>query len=930
MAAPNSERRLAAVARLLKLVRETDDFDTLIKTLLQSLQEEFHYPVIWLGLYNPAQQHVTSCDYIAPHPHRLLESTFTLTAGDLIEQVLIQQRPLLISDLRVEPRVGHWKTLAETFDIQGALLFPVRRREVCHGLILFGTSYWGQTIDASDRTFLATIGGILADVLHEREQAQQAERTQNVSQCLAQLIGHLKEDADRDRQLNALAHSLFEFITPDRVRVFWLDPGRFEFWERLTLSSTKKGGCVQFSRESSSLAISPADMGGAYQSLHTRQSLVVGESQSSLATTIPEKFLQLLNARALMLAPIFQHQTLEGFISVECKLPRLWADRSRDYLTMLAGLAGLLAPIAAVESLKQQQQTDLQLLTGMIHSIQSDQDWQETLDACSKELLQQLESQHLLVLQHDAERKEYTLAFHKSVASQKSLPRTWPNLDEVDWQMLIQRQEAIGVNDLTTDLKFFPWQDNLRMLQAKALLVCNVFPGKSPAGVVLLISHRLRYWQPSAGQLFQRFAEQVGLILNQWQLQRQTERQKEQFRSLEWGLQEFRQSSQLVQLEDATNRHATTLLGIPLAVQVTWKAGASTASIGQAISDHAHFSVDSTVEVSVPEDTMIAWAVQADGPLVLGWEDLPEETRHWLSCPAGSKCLIVALQTADDSAPAGLWLLAATPDYQWTNYRLSLVELLASQLAWSRRYLNMVNALKSQTEDLAALNWYKHYQFEEIHRHLQSILQRINNPITRGKGLTAQRQLQVVREVNTLNARVQETLEQEAWRIKSRLQTMSLDSLMERSMERVAPLAKQRDLKITIHTDNSQIALKGDLRKITPIFYEIIASACRRSPPHEQVDIWCHPLEETWLELLVADSGDVPEALIVELQNHQKNDILAPSLLQVPPGLHLSVCQTLIQTLGGSFSLQKGDDDRTISRITLAILEPTAVDSVPS
>ncbi len=65
---PNPERRLAALARILKLLRETEDLDRLVSSLLENLKEELHYSLLWFGLYERVQHQVVSQGFLAPKP----------------------------------------------------------------------------------------------------------------------------------------------------------------------------------------------------------------------------------------------------------------------------------------------------------------------------------------------------------------------------------------------------------------------------------------------------------------------------------------------------------------------------------------------------------------------------------------------------------------------------------------------------------------------------------------------------------------------------------------------------------------------------------------------------------------------------------------------------------------------------------------------
>ena len=922
------DKRLNALARILKLLREAEDLDQLIPDLLENLKQELGYAVLWLGLYDRAKHFIVSQGYIAPQPHRLLKKNFPLAPGDLIEQVVVQQRALRINDLREEPRIGSWKELADDLGIQGTLLFPVRRRETCYGIFLFGSLQWGQTPANSDRTFISTVSSALAGVLHQQKQAQLAQQRQDPGVLVRQLISHLKDTADCDNQLEAIVRSLTQFIEPDRVRIFWLTPTPLEFWERLTLHCQKKKGAQRFNPNQPGIALGASDVRGVYQVLKNRQLLVIGESEGALIASLPDRFMKLLDARALMIAPLFHYETLLGFISVECQSPQVWSDEQRDYLSTVAHLAGLSMLRGSIQEDKQQAEAERQLLTGIVHSIQTDTDWHNTLEMCSNLLCQRLGSQQLLVLSYDTERGGYNVVFQTAGKPRPKMSFAWDALDEVDWQMLERSNKAIAINDLTHDLKLVAWRDNLETLQVQALLACNISPGNAPEGIVLLTNKTPRHWTQDEGELLQKVAEQIGLILHQWQLQRQTDQQENLYDSIQWGLKTLQETFDPKQLEGAACRHLIELLGVPMVALVTWQVGATQAKVGHVITRRKEFGADAEAAIPIGSDAVINWALQATGPLPITWEDLPEGTQSWLSGPPESKFLLVALTTAEEHAPNGVWLLADRRERKWTDHHLSLIQLLANQLAWSRRHLSVVDLLMTQREGLQTLNWYKHRRFEEARRLLEVDLQRLNDPITQGKGLTAQRQLQLARQIGNLTEGMQKVIKTEEWALRSHHQTTPLISLVNRLMERANPLIQDQHLWAKVHND-SNLIIGGDLEKIEFVLFEIMAAACLRSPEQGRLDIWCRALDRNSLEFSITDDGDMPNQLLTELREGRSEDILVPSLLDKPPGLHFHICQTLMHQLGGEFSLQKLKDGRIMSRVVLAIAGKNKNKSVP-
>jgi hypothetical protein len=370
------------------------------------------------------------------------------------------------------------------------------------------------------------------------------------------------------------------------------------------------------------------------------------------------------------------------------------------------------------------------------------------------------------------------------------------------------------------------------------------------------------------------------------------------------------------------------LLEAPLVVLVNWQAGEAVAQVSQVVSRHIDFGADRDAEIILGTDAIINWAQQTNGPLPVTWEDFPPETQEWISALPGSQFLLVALKTADKHVPNGVWIVADRSDRKWTSHDFTLISILANQLAWSRRHLNLIDVLMARQESLEALNWYKHNRLAEVYRQLESSLERLSDPLTQGKGLTAQRQLQLVRQLKTLNQGVEQVLKTEAWELQSHHQTTPMISLLNRLMERVNPLIKMRHLWAKVH-NNSNAIIAGDLEKVELVLFEVMVAACERSPEQGRLDIWCRPLDRTLIEIAITDDGDVPRQLLKELKNGRPDDVLMPSMLDYPPGLHLNICQTLMQQAGGEFGLQKLDDGRIMSRVVLTSANKGTAMSAP-
>jgi signal transduction histidine kinase len=158
----------------------------------------------------------------------------------------------------------------------------------------------------------------------------------------------------------------------------------------------------------------------------------------------------------------------------------------------------------------------------------------------------------------------------------------------------------------------------------------------------------------------------------------------------------------------------------------------------------------------------------------------------------------------------------------------------------------------------------------------------------------------------------------ERWQLHCEHQTMPLISLLNRLIDRVNPILEARQLWSKVHNE-SNVVLGGDMLKLELILYEIMAAACNRSPVGGRIDLWCRVLNLDWVELSVTDDGQCLPRLLDELSQNQPLDVLAPSVLDGPPGLHLAICKLLIDQLGGEISFSTLDDGRTHSRVLLPL-----------
>lgn len=125
---PNAyEQQLVSLGRVLQILREGTDVDVLVETVLTYLKSSFHYELVWVGFYDRLDHRLVGKGGKLPNSEEsaFLKQRSSLSSGDLLEQVVIQQRPVTIADLRQEMRAGEWRKLAQKCAIQGTMMFPI-------------------------------------------------------------------------------------------------------------------------------------------------------------------------------------------------------------------------------------------------------------------------------------------------------------------------------------------------------------------------------------------------------------------------------------------------------------------------------------------------------------------------------------------------------------------------------------------------------------------------------------------------------------------------------------------------------------------------------------------------------------------------------------------------------------------------------------
>ncbi len=924
----NYDKQMMKLGRVLQILREKETLEHLVATTLDYVQAEFNYAVLWIGLYDRLNHQLISKGGKSPKGDRFFKQPLKLTPGDLMEQAVMQQRPLLVADLRAELRVGEWRSLAKSFNIQATLIFPMRYRDNCYGVMLLGSDCWGVSPKPEERARLSMVLGTLAEALYQLENEEQRLKIKQPDRPLLTLLDQFGKLDTLARRLEVLAEETHHFIQPCRTHIYWFAAHQRYFWLRI---SHRQGGVrvINHDAESDQVhRIQVDDDKSFYHTLCSDKLVVIGEAHSAIKANT-HRIMQKIQAGSLLAAPILFRGEPLGFLSMEDDHARIWTQPEKTYLQGAARLIALSLPMAEMESTLRRVKTDQALTAQITRSIHSDRDWHAVLDRCVEHLHKQFATDRLLVMLHDDDRGGFDVRYQNQTGDAGPGQLYWPPLDEVDWRMLEQSQGPISIENLEDNLKLMAWREPLLQMGVRSLLVCNVSIGYPPEGLVIVADSVSRRWSQPETALIETVSRQIGLILHQWRLQQQVDQQSQLYETLRWGVQTLQQSPQPEQLEQGATLHIARMLQVPLVALISWKIGGEQAQITEQVVRDNDFALNGDDIIAVNSDVLLNWALQTDGVLPLNLEDLPDITRRWFSAPSHSKILIAALRTAPDHTPHAVLVAADRSDRRWSEYHLNVLAILVSQLAWARRHLSLQKLLSTQRENLENLNWYKQKRIDEIYRLLDKLIRRLNTLSAQKEGPARREYQQIIRQLGGLLGAIVSLVKHEQWQLQSEYAVMPIVSLLNRLLERTKDLIKAHQLWTKVHND-THLSIGGDIAKVEFVLYELMSNACKRSPISGRIDIWCRPLDAHWLELSITDSGQMDPNLLEELHTGRPKDILAPSLLDDPPGLHFLICQTLMQQMGGELNLVKLEDTRLLSRVLLPIAQSAPIGKAPT
>jgi hypothetical protein len=198
-----AEKQIISLGRVLQKLREEDNVEVLIETTIAYIKEQFDHQLIWIALYDRLNHTLSGKGGITPTKDT-----------NFLQQVVIEQRPLGVADLKEEHRAETLKEVAKKFQIQGTVIFPIRYRDRCLGLVLLGSQRWGYLLATEAKARLLIVLAELGGVLYQHEIDLLQKQTKRIEEPLLRLLENLRSLTNFDQKLETVVEATHQF--PDK------------------------------------------------------------------------------------------------------------------------------------------------------------------------------------------------------------------------------------------------------------------------------------------------------------------------------------------------------------------------------------------------------------------------------------------------------------------------------------------------------------------------------------------------------------------------------------------------------------------------------------------------------------------------------------------------------------------------------------------
>jgi GAF domain-containing protein len=453
-----------------------------------------------------------------------------------------------------------------------------------------------------------------------------------------------------------------------------------------------------------------------------------------------------------------------------------------------------------------------------------------------------------------------------------------------------------------------------------------------------MVTHKqARSWSRDERQLVKAVAQQVGIVLRQWQLQQQLDGRERLLEQLPTFVRSLQETNSVTDLYALAAEYLVQLLEVPLAGLLTWRESdtSSAAYLRSTSSRHEAFALSSSSQqpISLECDGLLQQCLQAATvPLPLELDALPAETRAWLDAPELAQLLAIASPAPSPDGEAILLFVGADRERCWLPTDGHVLQLWQLAVGHSLNTLLEKQRREQRLAELTELNWCKHRLLTTLQSSLTIGQNRLHQIVQAAQVEAAASPNETHwHKVNKIGHSLSELaadiapIESEYLQPQPALSTVSVATLIRQTLRHLEAVVQQQKLWPRVHGETKGFVRAEPLR-LELVLLELMTFAALRSPNGGRIDVWHQTSIDASAISIVDEGAPLSLSLLDGLAATATGAAVMPSLfqgeplLQESPGRELNLCQKLVYRMGGTLAFYRSEDNRNVTQLTLPLV----------
>ena len=286
-----------------------------------------------------------------------------------------------------------------------------------------------------------------------------------------------------------------------------------------------------------------------------------------------------------------------------------------------------------------------------------------------------------------------------------------------------------------------------------------------------------------------------------------------------------------------------------------------------------------------------------------------------LARAAGASASMVVPIGDNTSAFGIMWIAMTGPSRHWTLTETGVAQFLAADLAHSLVQAHVIARQAEAVQALRELDQAKSDFVSTVSHELRTPLTSISGYLEMlqdgdgGELPEATRQMLAVIDRNATRLRnlIEDLLTQsriDAGRLRLELTTVEISSVLRTVHEAMLPLAAANHVQLTLDAPGD-LKVEGDPVQLEQVFTNLIANACKFTPPGGRVRVELAADEDDGVLVLVSDNGmGIPVQDIGNLFTRFFRASNATAAALPGTGLGLAIVREIVQRHGGSIDVE--------------------------